>query len=821
MSALRVLVCNAGTLRVFRIAQELRDRGLLRRCVTSLYFPPRAFAWLPVPLRARLERLAANRRCAQLEGAVRTLPLPELLHLAAARLGIGSPARWIGWRNRTFCRWVARRGLEDVDLVWSFDTSSLEIFEAARARGIPCVLDVSIAHPASANRIFAEHSALGPEYAADLVDRVAEAQVARRRREMELADRIVAGSSFVAATLLEEGVPREKVTVNPYGVDLDAFRPGESRPDSRRPLAFLFVGWFSQRKGVYYLLEAWERCGLGKAGATLRLAGGDRDDLPYWPGPLPQGVELLGRVPHAELPEEFRRADAFVFPSIFEGFAKVILEAMASGLPVITTPNACDAAAVVHEENGLLCPPGDVAALAASMLHLSQDSEARGRMGRRSLEMAARYSWRAYGDRCREVCLAAAAPRPRVLANNAGTLHVFRLAQELDRHGLLQACTTSLYFAPRAFAFLPRGLRRKVESLAANRSCATLQGRVRTWPLPELVHLAARRAGVGESPALILWRNRRFSRWVAAHCLERVEVVWSFDTSSLELFEAAKARGLRCILEVSIAHPALGNRILTEDARRRPQYAQDLGALVSEANLARRAREMELADRLVAGSSFAADSLRAEGLPEEKIRINPYGVDFEQFARGAGLERSAEGGVVFLFVGSFSQRKGIYYLLEAWQRGRFWESGAVLRLVGGDRHELRYWAGELPPGIEVLGRLPHARLPRVFGAADVFVFPSLFEGFAKVILEAMAAGLPIITTPNACDAAAVVHGDNGFLAPPGDVDALVEEMQRLAGDAALRTAMGASSRRHAQSYSWAAYGERCRDIALELAAEHE
>lgn len=412
MTGSRVLVANAGTLRVFQTSVQLDKCGLLRGCATSLYFGPGAFGWAPTGLRKRLEVLTENRRCASLSGRVRTHSLPELVHLAAARLGLGSTARLISWRNREFCRWVGRECLEGIDLVWSFDTSSLEIFEAAKARGIGCILDVSIAHPALGNRILAEHSRMRPEYAADLVGSVSVAEMVRRVREMELADCLVAGSSFVADSLVREGVPAKRIRVNPYGVDLKMFGTSpESRSDRVAPV-FLFVGWFSQRKGIYYLLEAWERAGLAKSGAVLRLAGGGRKDLPHWAGALPQGVELLGRVPHRDLPAVFSAADVFVFPSLFEGFAKVILEAMASGLPVITTPNACDAAAVVDGENGLVTPVGDVASLAEAMRALADDEARRKKMGERSAAIARAYSWEAYGERCREICEEVSGARP-------------------------------------------------------------------------------------------------------------------------------------------------------------------------------------------------------------------------------------------------------------------------------------------------------------------------------------------------------------------------------------------------------------------------
>lgn len=404
----------------------------------------------------------------------------------------------------------------------------------------------------------------------------------------------------------------------------------------------------------------------------------------------------------------------------------------------------------------------------------------------------------------------------RVLVCNAGTIRVFRVAEELNRHRLLDRCATSLYFEPDSFQCFPTPLRKRIEIMTVNRRCEALSGMVCTHAFPEVAHILANKFGVGDTANWIIWRNRKFGQWVARHCLDDIDVIWSFDTSSLEIFEAAKKIDIRCILDVSIAHPRLGKRIFREHAEKRPEYAADLDDHISAAHMDRRLREMELADCLVAGSSFVAESLMSEGIYENKIRVNPYGVNLEMFA---GQDRSfSDVPPVFLFVGWFSQRKGIYYLLEAWEKAKIYETGAKLRLVGGHRDELHFWKKSLPENVGILGCLSHDQLPAVYAEADVFVFPSLFEGFAKVILEALASGLPVITTPHACDAAVVIDGENGLLTEPGDVAGLGAAMKLIGTDKVLMKAMSQEARVVSSKYSWSAYGELCRDICLEMAA---
>jgi glycosyltransferase involved in cell wall biosynthesis len=401
----QVLVANAGTLHLFRVAGQLQRHGLLKTCATTVFFGDHAFDYLPSVVRDRALRSTANRRCSDLNGSVRTLMLPELVRLAGGWLGNDRGEHLIEWRNRKFCQWAAEHCLDDVKLVWSFDTSSYELFSAAKQKGIVRVLDMSIAHPALGNDIMGDYAQQHPQLAACMDRPVPDTAIERRAAEIDLADHIVVGSSFVRDSLLRIGVAPEKISVNPYGVDVEMFRTaGGNRSQQKTGVRFLFVGWFSARKGIYDLIDAWKKSDLVESGCQLVLAGGTQDDLTCWNGPLPQGLVFSGRVAHAEVPALYRSADVFVFPSLFEGSARVILEAAASGLPVITTPAACEEHWVIDGESGFRVPSADPNLLAKKMRDLAENAVMRAEMGRRASEIAGRYSWTAYGDRCAAVC---------------------------------------------------------------------------------------------------------------------------------------------------------------------------------------------------------------------------------------------------------------------------------------------------------------------------------------------------------------------------------------------------------------------------------
>jgi glycosyltransferase involved in cell wall biosynthesis len=140
--------------------------------------------------------------------------------------------------------------------------------------------------------------------------------------------------------------------------------------------------------------------------------------------------------------------------------------------------------------------------------------------------------------------------------------------------------------------------------------------------------------------------------------------------------------------------------------------------------------------------------------------------------------------------------------------------GAELRLVGGgDQPE------PLPAGVVCLGQTPRDALLREMSAADVFVFPSLFEGFALVILEAMAAGLPVITTPNTAGPDLIENGKEGLIVPAGDAKALRAAMDSLRYDPERARVMGRAAHEKAKEFTWEKYGERWEALVRELRCE--
>ena len=193
------------------------------------------------------------------------------------------------------------------------------------------------------------------------------------------------------------------------------------------------------------------------------------------------------------------------------------------------------------------------------------------------------------------------------------------------------------------------------------------------------------------------------------------------------------------------------------------------------------------------------------GIPEEDIIMAPYGVDAERFYR----PRQGGGELRVLFVGEITQRKGIAQILAAAKR--LSNQNMTFDLVGGGAGHHRDLFAPYEKYVNFRGRLSGDEVVEAFNSADVFIFPSMGDGFGLVILEAMSAGLPVICSSNCAGRDIVRDGENGFVIPPGDADSLVERLVWLDTHRESLAQMGESARVTAQTYTWGRYEQAIAD----------
>ena len=222
-----------------------------------------------------------------------------------------------------------------------------------------------------------------------------ESDLARVDEEIAVADRVACGSPFVMSTMVEWGVPASKIVVVPYGVWPERFKPAEASP-AKEGLRLLFVGHFGMRKGAWYLLQA-----LGQLkhlpGLTLTIVGKQTVGARFL-APVASMLRPQSHVPRDQMPEVFHDADIVVLPSLFEGSAAVTYEGLASGLPLITTPNA---GSVVRDGvDGFIVPIRDAGALAQRIEQLYGEPQLRAEMAAKARARALQFPWERYQHEC-------------------------------------------------------------------------------------------------------------------------------------------------------------------------------------------------------------------------------------------------------------------------------------------------------------------------------------------------------------------------------------------------------------------------------------
>ncbi|MHB1945334.1 MAG: glycosyltransferase family 4 protein [Metallibacterium sp.] len=322
--------------------------------------------------------------------------------------------------------------------------------------------------------------------------------------------------------------------------------------------------------------------------------------------------------------------------------------------------------------------------------------------------------------------------------------------------------------------------------------------------LSELVHISTRRLLGSRWPALAANRMYRvkaqFDKAVARRLNKQpTDVLVGMYGASLESFRVIQQHGGMAVLNFVNSHPAEQNRYLVELAGLDAIHHEMIPAWVS----ARVEGELALADLVLVPSRFVAEQLLKHGVSSDKIAMLPYGVDLQAFHPQSRPE-SDKHAVELLYVGQISHRKGIRVLLDAARRCR--ELPVRFTLIG-PMVSSEVFAGGLPANVTYAGASLPGGVAEAMRRADLFVLPTLEDACALVVLEAMAAALPVVTTINNGSGELIEDGRDGLIIPPGDANALVRAVTRLVEEPELRRQLGDAARQKVQSaHSWDAYG---------------
>ena len=383
--------------------------------------------------------------------------------------------------------------------------------------------------------------------------------------------------------------------------------------------------------------------------------------------------------------------------------------------------------------------------------------------------------------------------RRRFAVLQAGARMHYAVPALLARAGALAAFYTDVHGSHRPLQVLDALWPRRWQPRALSR----LLGRTLPADLP--------RALVRDQPLASLFRARGGDAASALlldrACRERFggadALYTNFISNDLDTVRQARSQGLHIVHEVIITADV--GRTLLQERQRYPgvEPAGEPEELV-EAGLATDRLKWSLSDQVLVPSSHCLQSCIALGCDPQTLSVVPYGIPEHWFE----LQADPVPGRI-LFVGQVGLRKGNHVLAEACRELRRRGVAFECRVAGPASVDLTL---PLFEGPTYLGQVPRRQIREEFRQADVFVLPTLAEGMALVHLEALACGVPVVTTP-ACGSV-VRDGQEGFLVPAGRSGPLADRLEQLLADRDLRNRLGAAACRRARDYTWARYGER-------------
>ena len=384
-------------------AIALSEANLLREVITTTAYNPegylnQAIQRLPKALALQLSQEFERRAWVAPGNAVmQAHPWKEALRVAlvksglSSRIGLGCQGP-LDWVYTSLDRHVAKHHLDYIDAIYAYEDGAASTFQAAKQRGIHCFYELPIAFHRTSRQVQQEEANCFPELASSLQAAHEPCwKLERKDQEVALADHIFVASSMTRQSLLDAGIDSERISIIPYGAPIDYFRPQGTRLDEK--FRALFVGRVGPRKGVHYLLDAWKNLGLKNA--ELKLVGVN-EFPPGWLERHQDYINYLPSVPHASLAQHYCSASVLVFPSLVEGFGLVMLEAMACGIPVITTYNAAGPDIITDGVEGFIVPIRDPEAIQEKLEWCYYHPEETKEMGLAARQKAEQSTWLAY-----------------------------------------------------------------------------------------------------------------------------------------------------------------------------------------------------------------------------------------------------------------------------------------------------------------------------------------------------------------------------------------------------------------------------------------
>ncbi|MBF2064473.1 MAG: glycosyltransferase family 4 protein [Calothrix sp. C42_A2020_038] len=387
---MKVSIVVGGRWHAIDLARELHSQGYLHRLITN-YPKFKTRAW-GVP-----------------DDKVVSLPMTLLLSKAIQKIGGESLVRKSLPNIYKMFAASAVPHLEGSTIVHGWSSCSLPAIQWAKRNNIPFLLERSSAHINYQSKLLqAEYQKFGLK-CTEIHPEIIETELA----EYELASQVAVPSFFAKRSFDEEGFPQERLVHNRFGTNLNTFSPGVKQDDVFR---VVYAGSLSVRKGIYYLVKGFMQANIPNS--ELCLIGGTTPETAQLIAGSDARVKCVGHIPEPKLADYYRHSSVFVLPSIEDGFAYVILQAIACGIPLICTTNSggedvlrINGASPIKLDNnideypaGYIIPPANSDVIASLLTKLAENSQLLTQKQQQALAYQPQnLSWEQYAQRAIEI----------------------------------------------------------------------------------------------------------------------------------------------------------------------------------------------------------------------------------------------------------------------------------------------------------------------------------------------------------------------------------------------------------------------------------
>lgn len=563
------------------------------------------------------------------------------------------------------------------------------------------------------------------------------------------ASRVIAPSRYLAGVLHGWGVPEARIRVIHNGVELPRVAPAHGAHPRRIVAAGRLVPW----KNFDVLIRAMSDVLQEVPDAELLIVGDGPEAerlLGLSGAPMLKGrVTFAGRLPREALLKTVAESAVFALPSSYEGFSHQLVEAFACGAAVVAGRAGGNTELVVDGKNGLLVEPGDVDGLAKALVRFLKDPALAAACGAEAMKDLSKFGIEAQIAQTAEAVFGASGSRVLLVSRDATAADpASRTAARMRAYGERVDGLRIVCLAKRPATSVELSPRVRVDVIDARRA----------WRRPRTIVRAVADAAASARAELIVAQD-------------------PFEAGVVALL-AARAADVPLIVEEH-GGVFLSKRWKAESLKNRLLFPIGLAVLKRASGI-----------RAVSAKIEADLARRFPKTPLARIPV--YTEPIEAFREGAPH--------VFGFVGRFVPQKNLEGLLAAFASVSRKLPDARLVMIGAGPLEasLRLRAAEGGIGDRVTWVPHNERIIDAYKGLGTLVLSSWYEGWARVVPEAMSCGIPVVMTDVGCARELLRDGVEGYVVPVGDPEALAEAMGKIA-EPARHALMSAAAKRRAET----------------------